>query len=113
MTTECSICLDPLEEPEYTEVIKRKISIKNLFKTKPTEIKDDIVHLPCTHSFHLCCLSKVQNNSCPLCRKTLVEESMCKENHYTFYNSSFYKRNGECTICRNKSFKYYLRQYVK
>ena len=69
---------------------------------------EECVELKCKHSFHLNCLSKVVNNKCPLCRKSIIDTEICKNNHMNirYFITSTYKKNGECTICGKKSYKY-------
>ncbi|VVU95602.1 hypothetical protein CPAV1605_1354 [seawater metagenome] len=83
----CAICLDSLNK------------------------KHTIVKLNCDHIYHLECITKVENNLCPLCRKTIVKEDVCKGHHIVkiFYTGN-YKKNGECIFCLKKSFKFYLKQ---
>jgi hypothetical protein len=65
-------------------------------------IKEDIVKLNCNHIFHLDCISKVENNSCPLCRGDILNGCPGNHNVKTFFNTSqVKKKNGlrYCTIC--------------
>ena len=84
--TECSICL------EYSGCQKIK--------------------LECGHEFHLECISKITNNSCPLCRRKIINKKICMGNHITFFNNNFYKKDGTCSFCMLKSLKGYLLEKI-
>lgn len=88
----CSICLDDIHANTNTN--------KN-------------VKLDCNHLFHYDCISKIKNNKCPLCRRKIINEEVCQENHGTnfFYFPNF-KKNGNCRYCKKKSFKYYLKEKI-
>ena len=85
---ECPICLDNIISEDQTE----------------------IVVLGCKHIFHYECIVKIQNNSCPLCRKTIIENA-CMGNHNinSHFNLSYTKKNGKCTICNNFKYKTLLK----
>ena len=72
--------------------------------------KENIIELDCKHKFHYKCISKITNNSCPLCRKKIVSENICNGNHKTYFYASYYKKNGDCRHCSLKSYNYYLKK---
>ena len=80
--TECSICLE--------------------------ELLDKNIKLDCGHKYHYDCILKINDNSCPLCRRKIVNVDICLGNHKTFFNNNFYKKNGTCIICGYYSYKGYL-----
>ena len=80
---DCSICLSELKK------------------------KQKIVKLSCNHYFHLECISKVNSNACPLCRCEIISDAdICKQQHYSHFTVSNFKKNGTCRICfKKKTFK--------
>ena len=84
----CSICIDSLEN-------------------------DKILKLECNHIFHLECLKKVKNNKCPLCRANIVNDEYCLNNHQpVYFQTTYKKKNGMCSLCKKKSYSSYLNEMV-
>lgn len=66
------------KEMKYREIIK--YLLKNINYQSETndkcsiclcEFNDETINLPCGHYLHFDCFDKLQNNSCPLCRKDI------------------------------------------
>ena len=84
----CSICIDSLEN-------------------------EKILKLECSHIFHLECLKKVKNNKCPLCRANIVNDEYCLNNHQpVYFQTTYKKKNGMCSLCKKKSYSSYLNEMV-
>ena len=85
MNIECSVCLEQI------------MSEKSL------------VTLECNHSFHKCCIYKLEIGSCPLCREPIrnISEQLridnlwfCKSRCPLGYAP--FEENGECRFCYGK-----------
>ena len=88
--SDCSICLSPLR------------------------ISEKLVNLDCNHKFHYDCLIKITNNACPLCRGKIITEEVCPGNHtlVSYFSVSYLKKNGKCTYCKRRSFKYHISKKI-
>lgn len=85
--TECCICFEPLDS-------------------------NKIIKLKCNHTFHYDCALKIKNNKCPLCRGFIINENICLGSHINYFYSSNFTKKGKCTICKKKSYKYYLKELI-
>ena len=69
------------------------------------EVLDDSkIKLKCGHIFHLNCLLKLENYTCPMCREIfhlsdfgVKLPKICYENHIFGYSPHF--KNGPCRFC--------------
>ena len=86
------------------------ICLYNIITNDQTARQSEIVVLSCQHVFHYDCISQIQNNTCPLCRKPIIENA-CMDNHKinSHFNSSYTKKNGKCTICNHFKYKTLLK----
>ena len=69
MNIECSVCLEQVMS------------------------EDTLVTLECNHSFHKCCIYRLEIGSCPLCREPICKEGLCEGNHdiTNYFSISNYK----------------------
>ena len=84
---------------------KCTICIENIENNKNT------IKLDCNHLFHYDCLVHIKNNKCPNCRKTIINEPICENNHsnFFFYGGNI-KKDGTCYVCLKKPFKNHLKE---
>ncbi len=102
--TDCSICLEPLDD--YSLLFKPKLF--SCCKSKHNNIK--IVRLHCGHKFHSECIKEITNRKCAVCRQTIHFTHVCHANHLSLPS---YNRNGKCRVCSKYSFKFALHQIAK
>ena len=94
----CCICLEKLNT--------------NLKFNKKKKKLNKIVKLKCNHLFHYNCISEIKNYNCPLCRDKIINQKICPNNHITYFNIGYIKKNGFCSICFCKTFKSILNDYI-
>jgi len=71
----CSICLDDIDANANA---------------------NENIKLDCNHLFHYDCISKINNNKCPLCRRKIITEEVCRENHVIgFFYFPNLKKKGD------------------
>ena len=71
---ECSICLDNFNGDQQ------------------------IIKLDCNHMFHFECLKNIKNNSCPNCRKKIIDQKVCECINVNFFYAPLYKKKWKLSI---------------
>ena len=73
--------------------------------------------LECNHMFHIECLKKIKNDTCPLCRQkinfnTLLNlnenQTICKGLNCNNYGYCPYNKNGSCRFCYGYTIEYFI-----
>ena len=73
--------------------------------------------LECKHMFHIECLKKIKNDTCPLCRQkinfnTLLDlnetQTICKGLNCNNYGYCPYNKNGSCRFCYGYTIEYFI-----
>lgn len=103
-------------QPKSETKSEKKTNKKNKNKkykldneTMETNITNKTIKLNCGHEFHLHCIKKVKNNSCPLCRQKIITFNICPENHNMLFHTSTFNKKGVCRYCNKLSLDYCLK----